>query len=118
MHLLLMFERKEFYYMKSILNFVNHSQRICIAQGRVDAIVISSNGAEAVVELFDGMTDHGFRMLYIYQKDQTPFSPNLGKGLYFRRGLYIKINAITTFVTITTTVMDVDPQGMGKHLGR
>jgi len=66
----------------------------------VSAITVTGDGATAAVEVYDGTSDTGELKFKLNCLQNTTFNEILMHPTDFDRGIYVKVNAATTYVTI------------------
>ena len=64
-------------------------------------ILVSADGANADCDLYGGGGTNEERKFHIETLSGTSIPWNSTRGTFFRKGLYLVVNAATTFVSIT-----------------
>jgi hypothetical protein len=78
----------------------NESVPLEIGNGYVTDLMVTANGADATLELFDGKNDSGVSLMKILVKDGYTWAHSFKTYPYFNTGLYAKINADTTLCNV------------------
>jgi len=81
--------------MRNVTGLVNHGP--CILYD----VLMSADGANADCDLYDGDGTNDERKFHVETLSGTSISWNSKRGTLFRKGLYIVVNAATTFVSVT-----------------
>lgn len=67
---------------------------------------ISGDGANADCDLYDGLSTTGRRRLHLEVLSGTSFDKHFRHGAIVDQGLYLVVNAATTFVTVEYTPIE------------
>jgi hypothetical protein len=70
-------------------------------------IVISANGADGEVNIYDGQNDKGILKYKLSIKDGNSFGGFPTKPIFFHRGIFITVNAATTYYSIRIDPVNV-----------
>ncbi len=75
----------------------------CIYKGPclVTALSISGTAATPDAQLYDGENSNGEQKADLRVVQDESFSPNLDGGVFCERGIYLTIDATTTYVMVT-----------------
>jgi len=69
-------------------------------------IIVDSDGANGDVTLYDGEGVTATKKIKCRSLSDYSFSPNIGSGIFFDKGIYILVNASTTTYTL---IIDTEP---------
>lgn len=83
--------------------FTNTSRVIHKGPCIVCCVMIAGDGAAADCQVYDGENDRGTLKAHMEALSGTTFRWQLAFGTDFDNGIYIKVNANTTKVTVTYT---------------
>lgn len=82
------------------LEETNTSRVLYVGRCRVYSFSISCGGADGHAELYDEQNAQGTVRLRLYAKDNYSERWTAGKGVTFRKGVYIAVSAATTFASV------------------
>lgn len=83
------------------LKLVNVSGAIHVGKAKLIGVCISGDGANGDADVYDGVNNLGERKAHLEVLSGTTCPVLFGSGIYIDRGLYIVVNAATTFVMVT-----------------
>lgn len=86
--------------MISTAEMVNSTQVIHIGPVFVYSVIISGDGANADADIYDGENDKAERKFHLEALSGTTNPAPANSKIRFNKGIYIKVNAATTFVTV------------------
>lgn len=64
------------------------------------SVLLSADGANGEADIYDGFGDAGQHVAKLKMTDGLSQDWSLKHPVYLRRGLYVKVNAATTYVTV------------------
>lgn len=84
----------------------------CIHKGKciVGNIVISADGVNGDADIYDGENDNGERKFHLEALSTTTFGTGASEEKDFDKGIYIKVNASTTFVSVSFRVREIETE--------
>lgn len=93
--------------MKKISTVVTNTSRIVVrGKCQLCSIIQCGGGDVSNVQLYDGyVSDFTQRYSAIHPDGQT-FAINYNQPIFFERGIYVQVNAVTTTVTISYSIYD------------
>ena len=79
---------------------------------------VTGVGAAAKSILYDGVDLGGEKKLHLYAGLDLSFSPNIGQGILFERGVYLAVGAATDFVTLSiSNILEIsEEETKGKNI--
>lgn len=96
----------------TLLKTVNVSQILHKGPCLISGVGVTGDGAAAEIDIYDGVNDKAEHKLKVMCLDGTTFSINAIDRPQFNYGIYIKVNAATTF----GYVIWVPQERESKHL--
>jgi hypothetical protein len=84
----------------------NKTQVLYIGACKVKSIVVYSDGADGDVTLYNGSSEKEVMKGKIGSLSNSAWGIFLGDGVIFDKGIYVVVNAATTFYTISFSVKD------------
>jgi len=84
----------------------NVTRQLYRGKCKITSIIIDCDGVDGTVNIYDGDSTKGEKRIKCGAILDTSFSPNLGAGIYFDKGIHVVVNANTTNYTITIAGKD------------
>lgn len=79
----------------------NTSRIINRGECLLSSILITADGADGEVDIYDGLSDNDEHKIKLLSPDTYSRNFNFSQPVHFRRGLYVKVNAATTYCTVS-----------------
>jgi hypothetical protein len=61
---------------------------------------VAGGGADAVVNVYDGVNANGERKISVYAANKSTESPNISHGIMCETGIYVALTAVTDLTTL------------------
>lgn len=83
-----------------------------INRGRalLGSVLVSSDGADGEIDVYDGVSAADPLICKILAPDTYSFQARFGEGVLCQRGIYIDVNADTTYFTVE--YVPIEPLGL------
>jgi len=89
-----------------VIKLFTVSQEIYEGPCLMGNVIITGDGGAADADVYDGINDKAERKLHLEALQGVTFSTGAHQDHVMRRGIYVKINNATTYLTVTYRNLD------------
>jgi len=90
----------------SCVTYLTSSGIVNLGSCLLDEIIVTANGGDVTVKVYDGSSDKGDQLATLLVKDGYSQTFTFGRGGIIDKGIYLDVTSSYSFVTVNYRVMD------------